>query len=376
MGAEGIANFDVTFDPETAAEPPEPADKPDKPPEGDEESGAKSVNHAIKGSDDEDKPPPKKQAKPKEDDGDEEESDADDDPKKRTESEPYAKGTAKVKLKDGNETTVDELVKGYMRQSDYSRKRSEDSRNAEEFKRQKETFEVNKRRFEGFWERFVREPEFMLEVLEERAFDTFRAAAILHAEEYARMQSMDPDTRRIHEENKRLTRSQRTEERERKAREAQQQQEQATAHQKEMAKKYNEWVPGAMRDAGLLVDGDDDHNKEAFRMLKGQILSEYGKGDRTQEEIMAAAHAVAESRAFKALMAQKGQLDPEALEKLIGPDMMKKVLKHQAQKLQGQKSQPAAPTEPRTETPKKKPKKQEGPRGAAFLRKLQNDMGI
>jgi len=348
---------------ETEQKPEEPKDKP-------------SVGRemAPKGEDDEGDEEGKKKARKQKAEGAEEEEDAevDEDEDKLPAEEP-PKDTAKVKLKDGTEVTIDELKNGYMRFTDYHEKRRADSAKARELEQKQAAFEQEQKRFRRFWQDIKTKPEFMRDVFEEHAGDTFREAVRLMAEELYELEQMSPSERDKTQKLKEYERRVRKSEREREALLARQQYEQMSVHQQEMAAKYSEWVPAALKDAGVYVEGDKDHNEEVFKLLKARILSDYGGGDRTEDEIRAAAVAVAESRAGKALMMANGKADPADIEKVFGPEGVKRFLKYQADKIGGNHAPPAKPGDSK---PAKKRKKKEGVGVGTFFQQLRDEDGI
>ena len=369
MGIEDLANMDAVIpgsegEGEPTAKPPPPEPKP----------GEKGVAPIAGDTDDEEAPrkPPKKKPDEAADDteGGEEGDDAEPAPEYKV------KGTEKttVKLEDGTEqeVTIDELKKGYMRQSHFSRKRGEDAQKARELEQKQATFEADQQRDKRFWQRLKNDAVFLREVLEEHAGETYRRAVEATADEMYELSQMPEGERAARIENRELKRAKDKNDREKKAREASQQTAQRTAHQKEMDGKYSEWVPAAMKEAAILVEGDEEHNKEMRGLLIARIQSDHGTGrDYTREEINASAAAVAASRAGQALMGQNGQIDPVELEKRLGPEATKKFLAFQAEKVRGGKA-PPAPAGNRPPAPKKK--KEPGDLG--FLARLRDDLEV
>ena len=346
MGIEDLANMgaEVADDDDDGGE----AEAPAAPPPPEPKAGEKGVKPVEGDADDDegDKAAPKPKKKPAEE-GDEDAGD-DGEESDDTEGEPEPPAHTAIDDKEtyeiaGEKVTGAELKKRLMLHSDYSRKRGEDAAKVREAEARSGQHEQRAESFKRYWGMMLKDPEFMRDELEHYAPDAFEAMLVAIGTEEQRLGTLDPDSRRAEEENRTHRRNGRRNGRVQQAQQAGQQRQQQTEHSKAMTAKYREWLPVALTEAGLTVEGDDEHNREAHDLVVDRIQRDYGRGrDYTQDEFNSAAHAVAKSKTGKALLAQKGKLDPAEIEKALGAEGVKKFLAYQADKVRGGKQPPPA----------------------------------
>jgi len=238
-----------------------------------------------------------------------------------------------VKVGD-QDMSIADLKGGFLRLTDYRRKTTELATERNAIKAERAGFAQEREQWSGYLKSLFNDHKFLAEELEQYSDNTIMALVDEKADELIRLNAMDDDQKknymdikRRERELKRRERAQATEDRKRQASEGK-------TRLDAVAARYTRVVPAAMKSAGLIIDGDIEHNKEMVRLLQGELVLSHGNTEYTDEQIQEAAREIAGKSVAKALLREKKGLPTgvDDLIKTLGPDKVREILKREAAK--------------------------------------------
>ena len=277
--------------------------------------------------------PVKEPPKPADTEDDTEDDTATEPPPPPAAPETEIKDDAKVKMGD-QEVTIADLKGGYMRLTDYRQKTAEVARERNAIKAERETFDSERGQWKEYLRALFNNPEFLADQLEDYGPETLEKLLESRADDLIKRDAMDERSRKLYDDTRRRARELRKRERAIEAEERKRQANEGKTKQEQLTARYTKTIPDAMRAAGLVIDGDNDHNRHMARLLQGELMASHGSTEYSDEQIREAALAVADHPAAKALLREKKSIpaDIETLVKTLGPDKVKAILKHEAGK--------------------------------------------